>query len=602
MKKALIALFCVVIFGLSAVPTQAQTPSYSADYDFTFTPSQEGSLEVNLDIHLKSLRGDLYINEFSLTFPKNFISGSISAQDSNGPVEFVRSEIATGMRIVFKFNEPNEQKTEHFFTLKYSLSGLFSQKGFVKEAILPLVQTDSNSKVHVELLLPVTFNDTLSISKPKPSHIEGTRIIWDDVKTRTIYAVFGQSQVYSAHLTYNLENSTIFKKAQQIALPPDTLYQKMYIDSISKEPARTFIDDDGNFIAEYNLEPKQKLKIEVATKIEVFTKAQDDMREYILMLFEKQKKYLLTEHDLWKIGPLIQNESVANLKNAKDIYTYVVDQLSYSFTKINTGNKRLGAKTVLEHPSIAVCTEYTDAFIGLAREKGIYAREIQGYGYSTKQNIRPLSLLTDVLHAWPEFYEPAQNMWIQVDPTWEDTSGIDYFTGFDVNHIAFAIHGKDPISPLPAGFYKTMASKDVEVNISNKKPINKPRLAITAELPSSVSTETSSNGTITIKNTGNSTFHNLKLEVSSKYIVLKNNTLDVGYLAPYEVKTISTSLKARKEGTGNDVLSISYGGIELYTQNIVIDSSHSYGGFITLVSGVILFFIFIYIVLFHSRH
>ena len=88
--------------------------------------------------------------------------------------------------------------------------------------------------------------------------------------------------------------------------------------------------------------------------------------------------------------------------------------------------------------------EFTDLFIAIAREKGIYSREIQGYGFSLDQKLQPLSLSSDILHAWPEYYDTKTESWIAVDPTWENTSGINYFSSFDLNHIVFVIHGKKP--------------------------------------------------------------------------------------------------------------------------------------------------------------
>ncbi|KXK11874.1 MAG: hypothetical protein UZ22_OP11002000208 [Microgenomates bacterium OLB23] len=181
---------------------------------------------MQLLVHLKNLRADLYINEFSLTFPKNFISGSIQARDSGGQLDFVRQDIATGMKITFKFDEPTAQKGEHFITITYELKDLFTTHGTMTEAILPLVQPDENSIINVELKLPATFDTALSLSKPIPSSISGTTIKWENSKVRTIYAMFGPSQVYKARLTYNLENTTVFSRTQQVAFPPDTLYQK----------------------------------------------------------------------------------------------------------------------------------------------------------------------------------------------------------------------------------------------------------------------------------------------------------------------------------------------------------------------------------------
>ena len=71
--------------------------------------------------------------------------------------------------------------------------------------------------------------------------------------------------------------------------------------------------------------------------------------------------------------------------------------------------------------------EFTDLFIAIAREKGIYSREIQGYGFLWIQKLQPLSLSSDILHAWPEYFDLKTENWVAVDPTWENTSGIDYF-------------------------------------------------------------------------------------------------------------------------------------------------------------------------------
>ncbi len=56
----------------------------------------------------------------------------------------------------------------------------------------------------------------------------------------------------------------------------------------------------------------------------------------------------------------------------------------------------------------------------------------------------PLSLIADVLHAWPEYYDQQQNVWVAIDPTWADTTGgIDYFSKLDLRHLTFAIQGQE---------------------------------------------------------------------------------------------------------------------------------------------------------------
>lgn len=100
---------------------------------------------------------------------------------------------------------------------------------------------------------------------------------------------------------------------------------------------------------------------------------------------------------------------------------------------------------------------------------GIPARELNGYAITNEENLRPLSINLakgDLLHSWPEFYDPTLG-WIQVDPTWGNTSGIDYFTKLDTSHFAFVIKGINSEYPVPAGAYRTDQEKDlIEVEFS----------------------------------------------------------------------------------------------------------------------------------------
>jgi hypothetical protein len=100
---------------------------------------------------------------------------------------------------------------------------------------------------------------------------------------------------------------------------------------------------------------------------------------------------------------------------------------------------------------------------------GIPSREINGYAISNLGSDKPLSVSLkggDLLHAWPEYYDPRLG-WVQVDPTWGDTSNTDYFTKIDTNHFAFVIQGIRSDYPLPAGTYRTSeGQKLVEVDYS----------------------------------------------------------------------------------------------------------------------------------------
>jgi hypothetical protein len=114
----------------------------------------------------------------------------------------------------------------------------------------------------------------------------------------------------------------------------------------------------------------------------------------------------------------------------------------------------LGALSALENKTDAICTEFTDVFIAIARAAGIPAREINGYAYTENPDVQPISLVADVLHAWPEYWASDRKVWVPVDPTWGSTSGINYFDNLDLRHFSFVIHGENDDRPYPAGSYK----------------------------------------------------------------------------------------------------------------------------------------------------
>ena len=145
----------------------------------------------------------------------------------------------------------------------------------------------------------------------------------------------------------------------------------------------------------------------------------------------------------------------------------------------------MGAVNALQNPDSAICMEFTDLFITLARAAGIPAREINGFAYTENPKIQPLSLVNDVLHAWPEYYDNELNAWIPVDPTWGSTTGgVDFFNKLDLRHFTFVIHGKNDSIPYAAGSYKLGSNpqKDVFVTFGTLPQERNSKIKIMATL------------------------------------------------------------------------------------------------------------------------
>jgi hypothetical protein len=468
MSKILQRALFLGLFFLFFTGTVLADDDFKIIYNVNYILKEEQNdlrAEADFQIKIINLHSDVYIKKFSLSFPKSFSIHNLVVKDDKGEVNPVLKSDALKTKIEMEFNQPSIGKaTQNNFYLHYAQDNLFKKTGNIYEMILPVIENRGNADYKITVTLPANFSKKISLAKPQPNSISGNQIVWENPTTKTIYGIFGDKQIYHAQLTYNIKNPNFNFAYTDIALPPDTIFQKIYLHSLNPLPNKVFLDEDGNYLARYNFKPGEIKKVVLDADIEVYITARMEVRNYFNSLLPAQSKYLLNQNHYWKITSL---DKIASLKGFSDIYNYVVENLEYNYAKVEEKNQRLGAENVLTNPSSAVCMEFSDLTVAIAREKGIYAREIQGYAFSQESELRPISLLSDVLHSWVEYYDQTKKMWIAVDPTWEETSGIDYYHSFDLNHVAFVIHSKDDDYPLPAGMYKIDNSRDIVIQPSS---------------------------------------------------------------------------------------------------------------------------------------
>ncbi len=541
MFKKFFLNFFIVIFFIFVFPFSAQAADYQADYKVEYNLFEsEGKLNslVNFDIKIKNLRSDVYVSRFFLTFPKTFLISNLKVFDDQGEVIPKVNIDDFSTKINIEFNNPNIGKNSvNNLFLRFNQVNLFKINGNVWEVALPVIDNKDNESYQVIVNLPLNTNKKISISKPKPSLINNNQIIWNNPKTRMIYAIFGDQQIYETQLYYHLKNPEVFPVLTEIALPPDTLYQKIFVDSLEPSPSSAYQDEDGNFLAKYILKPKEEKTILFKGKIVVYVKPREELLFLVRKNINNQKKYLLSQQKYWQIKSL---DKIDSLKTPEDIYYFVTNYLQYDYKKVNSNNKRLGAEVALMNPENAVCLEFTDLFVAIAREKGIMAREIEGYGFSYDSQLQPLSLVTDVLHSWPEYYDDKLGLWRPVDPTWENTSGIDYFSLFDLNHITFVIHGKRSDYPVSAGNYKLGNSRDVLVKAINQPPQTIKKTAIeNFSYTTKIFDNRIYDGKLVIQNKSNVYLYGLSIKITGKNVVVKNEKITFDSLAPFEKKQLN---------------------------------------------------------------
>ncbi len=548
--KKLISLFLLVLsftfLYLLVPPPVFAAKDFSTSFDSTYEVRENITTSVVHQISLTNLKPNTYASEFTLIIGSTNLD-AITARDRTGllPITVNQRDNGVAVSVSLKSRPALGLNQKKEFTVQYDSRDTAQKVGKIIEINIPKL---SNSKEFdsftTNLLVPVSFKSP-SIMVPTPtsqtSTVKFSNFRFDRNDETGISAVFGTAQSFSINLQYFIINPGETLIQSLIALPPDTAYQRVNIDRIEPKPIQLKTDVDGNWLAIYQLKPQQKLSIEADLTVEI--KIIPAGENFSKPLPEHLKPTMFWQSDDPEIMAL-----AVKLKTPKKIYDYVVSNLTYDYSRAESGSDRIGAKLAFKNPGSAICTEFTDLFIALSRAAGIPARELNGFAWTENPKLRPLSLSGDILHAWPEYWDKDKNLWVQVDPTWGNTTGlIDYFTKLDFNHIVFAIHGKSDTSPLPAGFYKTDESQKKTVAVSPKNVsmnFNQfPEVKIS--IPDTLSTYMFNLISVTLTNQQSAAMYKIPVSVLSQGSTVKINSLSEIDLLPWETKSLEFKIKPK---------------------------------------------------------
>lgn len=536
-------LDCYIV-TLFSVPPVFASEEFETAYQVRYEVQPDGQATVSQDISLTNKLARVYASRYSLTVPTGRIA-NIEARDAEGPLKIETTETSESTVIDFPFNQQVVGQGKVLtFQVKYDALDLVQKNGQVWEVSYPKLSQESEiDHYSLTLAAPLNFGQPAFITpQPTSQGQEGNFNLFyfnrEQLLATGINAGFGQFQIFDFVLNYHLENPGMTLGETEIALPPDTAFQRVFYAQIDPPPLKISLDADGNWLAKYRLQPQGKLNITAVGKAKTFAQPQENFPRPAQTTLNKN----LLPQEYWEVdNPLIQSEAERR-RTPQAIYRFVVETLNYDFSRMGEGAARLGAVGALKNPNQAICTEFTDLFITLARAAGIPAREVNGYAYTTNAKLKPLSLAVDVLHAWPEYWDEAKQAWIPVDPTWEKTAGgIDYFTKIDLHRFAFALHGQSSERPYPAGSYKGEGAfgKDVQVVFGQYETEEEPRYEIAFDLPQRVFYYFGGKGKIIIRNTGQGALYNLKLRLETSNLILASpSDKIIPFLAPYSTEEI----------------------------------------------------------------
>ncbi len=435
------------------VPRALAAPEFATTWNSLYTISSSPLTSVTHTISLKNNLAHIYATDYSLATSGENLQNLV-ASDESGPLSTTSTSQNGVTTIHLTLTHPVIGKDQvKTITLSYQADDVVEKIGETMTINIPRLAKANEADSYTRVVKISGVQDQPALISPPASKIEpdGDYQVYtfQGHQNASLSLLFGRSATYRLKLKYELKNKELKKGISELALPPDTAYQRVLLSSITPEPENIGIDKDGNWLARYPIDAQGKIMVEAELYITVYP---------VPTLYDpSDNTYVKTTHSkYWQTNTQIVSDLSAQLKTPENIYRYLVDNFTYNYGHQNSSGSRLGATESLTSPRNVLCTEFTDSFVSLARALQIPSREINGYGYTKNNTLQPQSDSTDILHAWPEYFDASKNTWVAIDPTWGNTTGgIDYFTKLDFSHIAFVRHGLEDSYPLPAGAYKS---------------------------------------------------------------------------------------------------------------------------------------------------
>ncbi len=483
MKKLLLILALIALIMPKQVSAIEQ---FKTSYLVSYTIFPTGETHVEQEITIENKENDILATTYSNSIKQMEIY-DVTGTDTRGPltIELSKEDDVTHIKAELLDRVVGKGKKSQIY-LSYKTKDIATKVGEVWNINLPQVSgLETIDTYQVSIHVPKTFGPLIFVS-PKPleqyeDNLTTTFTYNKELVNNTgITAAFGKYQLINFKLKYHLNNENWFAAVQEIALPPNIPYiQQVKLVQMNPTPRNLYIDADGNTMAEYKVPAGKDLLIEVVGAAKVLGKQiQPEFGGKMHELPLSVRKNYLHAQPFWeaeaeqvkqKANELFDPKKTVS-QNAQSVYNFVINTLEYD-QSIEQAEyvQRHGALKALTEEGPWACMEFTDLFIALTRAMGIPSRELNGYAFNKTEGVTSLEVefdTKDLLHSWPEYYDPNFG-WVMVDPTWGDTSGIDYFTKLDTNHVVFVIRGSESEYPYPAGAYKLdEEDKQVEIDFS----------------------------------------------------------------------------------------------------------------------------------------
>src|SRR3990172_10106801 len=407
MRKLVSQLLSLLILFSLALNFPARiwaATNFATSYNVTYSTNEKGDTTVTQNVTIENLTSQYYVSQYKFTIGSPAPT-KIKAWDQSGALTPTVKKTDDETVITLKFKARVVGKGNKLsFGISYLFPGLASKNGLLWELnLLKLEGLKDIQSYRLTVLVPENFGSLL-YSSPSPLSKDTSggkqRVVFDKshLLSGAPRLAFGTFHLYNLSLSYHLKNPGIGLGYTEIALPLDILgYQRISQLSLLPAPNSLRVDEDGNYLARYNLGPFERKDVVWEGYLALFYPRRSFTSQKISSIDENLIKSYTGADDYWETADVEVKAQAAQLvdpkksaaQNAQAIHDFVSQTLSYDYEKLATGELvRLGARAALEQKTTAVCMEYTDLFIALARAGGLPAREVNGYAYTVDDTNR----------------------------------------------------------------------------------------------------------------------------------------------------------------------------------------------------------------------
>ncbi len=398
----------------------------------------------------------------------------------------------------------------------------------------------------------------------------------------------------------------------ELVLPMDSENQIVIWEDITPLPTYSTIDDDGNFIFSYLVEPKQTVDCNIVGYIQKTNNVKT--QKEVLSFLTKEGAYweILDNSEIKRVVNFMKDKGFVINENTKDIklfkdnqksvfykylYQYIIYRLNYK-EDIKLGDlqtSRAGASTIIKDANNANPIDFADFYIALLRHFSIPSRMVLGY----ISNISGFT--TDgYYHYWVEYFDMTKNEWVTADPFLEKYYKKPFLGGDLVDHIAILKRGKSPLTPTLTFYTPTDFLLSVDDGEFKEK-----NLSINANLSTNSYdiTQKHLKAYINLSNSGNIAISDISFKKSNfgtvtKYVDSVNNTTSA-LLLPKQNLSIQLNIPYEKIRSSELYIEGEIKNVAGNTQNIIMRSEIPNGvpSYILVMSKILSILTFIGILL-----